>query len=171
MPIVTADILHQLSGGAGNTDPNAALGGAISSTAIVDNTTNNLFDSVSAAEALAGDTEYRGFYGKNNHGSITLAEARVFISQATSSADDEFDIGVAVEAMNVTMATIANESTAPTSVTFSRPTTYGTGLALNSTTGLTAGSSRGIWVRRTVNAAAAAATGVTGIIKIEGTTT
>lgn len=171
MSIIASEILHQLSGGGSNTDPNASLGGVISTTAIVDNATGNLFDSVSASEASSGDVEYRGFYAKNNNGTLTLGDARAYISQATTSADDELDIGIAVEGVSTTMATIANESTAPTSVTFSRPTTYAGGLQLNSTTGLAPAAYRGIWVRRTVNAAAAAATGVTAILKIEGTTT
>lgn len=171
MAITSTDILFQLSGGSANSDPNAALGGAISSVAITDNATNNLFDSVSAAEATAGDIEYRGFYVKNNHGSITWGDARIYVSQASTSADDELDIGIAVEAVSTTMATIANESTAPTSVTFSRPSTYAAGLQLNSSTGLAPAAYRGVWVRRTVNAAAAATTGDNAILKAEGTTT
>lgn len=169
MPIVSTDIQWRLSGGAANSDPNAALGGAMSSTAIADAVANNLWDDVSGAESASGDTEYRGFYVRNNHGTLTLQGAVIYISSATSSADTEFDIGVAVEAMNVQMATIANESTAPSSVTFSRPTTFAGGLQLNSATGLTSGSNRGVWIKRTVNAAAAAAAD-TGTLKVEGDT-
>ena len=171
MSIVAADILYQLSGGAANSNVNAALGGAISSVAVTDNIDNNLFDDVSAAEAAAGSVEYRGFYAKNNHGTLTLGDARAYISSPSTSTDDELDIGIAVEAVNVTMATIANETSAPTSVTFSRPSTYAAGLAINSTTGLAPAAARGIWVRRTVNSSAAAATGDAATIKVEGTTT
>jgi len=141
----------------------------MSSTAIADATNNNLFDDVSGAESATGDTEYRGFYVRNNHGTLTLQDARIYISSATSSADTEFDIAIAAEAMNVTMATIANESTAPATVSFTRPTTYAGGLQLNAATGLTAGSNRGVWIKRTVNAAAAAAAD-TGTLKVEGDT-
>jgi hypothetical protein len=169
LAIVAADIQWRLSGGAGNADPNASLGGVMSATAIVDATNDNLFDDVSGAESQAGDTEYRGFYVRNNHGTLTLQGAVIYISSLTSSADTEFDIGVAVEAMNVDMATIANESTAPSSVTFSRPTTFAAGLQLNGATGLTAGSRRGGWIKRTVNASAAAAADA-GTLKVEGDT-
>lgn len=171
MSIVAADIQFQLSGGGSNTDPNAAIGGAISSTGITDNVSNNLFDNVSSAEAATGDTEYRCWYSKNNHGTLTLGDARAYISQATTSADDEIDIGIAAAAVSATETAVANENTAPASVTFSRPTTYAGGLAINTTTGLAPAAYRGIWVRRTVNASAAAVTGDNCIVKVEGTTT
>jgi hypothetical protein len=169
MPIVTADIQWRLTGGVGNVDPNASLGGVMSTTAIVDATNDNLFDDVSGAESAAGDIEYRGFAVRNNHGSLTLQGSVIYISSLTSSADTEFDLAVAAEAMNVTMATIANESTAPATVSFTRPTTFAGGLQLNGATGLTAGSFRGVWIRRTVGAAAAAAADA-GTLKVEGDT-
>jgi hypothetical protein len=169
LPIVTGDIQWRLSGGAGNADPNASLGGIMSATAIVDATNDNLFDDVSGAESSAGDIEYRGFYVRNNHGSLTLQGSVIYISSLTSSADTEFDLAVAAEAMNVDMATIANESTAPATVSFTRPTTFAGGLQLNGATGLTSGSRRGCWIRRTINAAAAAAADA-GTLKVEGDT-
>lgn len=169
MAITATDILWPLSGGSSNTNVNASLGGALSSTGIADATNDNLFDDVSGAEATAGDVEYRGFYIKNNHGTLTLTDARIYISALTSSAGTEFDIGIAAEAVSVTMATIANESTAPTSVSFSRPTDYTGGLQLNGSTGLAPGAYRGVWIRRTVTAGAGAAAD-TGTLKVEGNT-
>ena len=60
---------------------------------------------------------------------------------------------LAVEAVNVTMATIATETTAPTSVTF-------TNAAVSSATMLSIGNIpatqfKGIWVKNVINAAAA----------------
>lgn len=169
LAIVAADIQWRLSGGAGNANVNASLGGIMSTTALADATNNNLFDDVSGAESQAGDIEYRGFYVRNNHGTLTLQDARIYISAATTSADTEFDIAVAAEAMNVDMATIADESTAPATVSFTRPTTYTGGLQLNAATGLTAGSRRGAWIRRTVSAAAVAVADA-GTLKVEGDT-
>jgi hypothetical protein len=65
---MAASIVFRLSGGAGNTDPAASLGGVMSSTAVGSNT---LFDTVSAAEALSGDTEYRCYYVKNTNATDT----------------------------------------------------------------------------------------------------
>jgi hypothetical protein len=168
--IVSTDILFVYSGGAANSSANANLGGAISTVGatggtLEDNVANDLFDDVSSAEQAAGDVEYRGIYVKNNHGTLTLQDARVYV---TSFA--ELDVGIAVEAINTTMATIANESTAPTSVTFAHPSTYSAGTAINSTTGLVAGAYRGVWVRRTIGAGAASGTRNTETLAVEGAT-
>jgi hypothetical protein len=169
MAITATDILWKLSGGAGNSNVNAALGGAMSSTQIVDASNNNLFDDVSGAESAAGDVEYRAFYIQNNHGSLTLQDARVYISAATSSTSTEFDIAPADEAITTTIETIADESTAPVGPVFSRPTTYAGGIALNGTTGLPPAAYKGIWIKRTVTAGASAAAD-TGTIRVEGDT-
>jgi hypothetical protein len=169
MPIVASDIQWRLSGGAANANVNASLGGAMSSTAIADAVNNNLFDDVSGAESTAGMTDYRGFYVRNAHATLTLQDARIYISSLTTSADTEFDLAAAAEAMNVDMATIGSETSAPSGVTFTRPTTYTGGIQLNGSTGLTASSRKGVWIRRTVNAGAAAASD-SGTIKVEGDT-
>src|SRR5262245_4328854 len=126
MPITATDILFPLSGGAANSDPNAALGGAPSST----QAGATLFDDVTGAESAAGDTEYRGVYVKNNHGSLTWQQVKVWISADTPSADTDADIALAAEAVNVNMASIANENTAPGSVTFTNAAvSFATGLS------------------------------------------
>jgi len=153
MPIVSTDLKIYLSGGAGNSDPNASIGGIISSTEVVDNTTHNLFDQVSGTESLAGDTEYRGVYLKNTHGTLTAQNTMVYISSNTGSADTTIDIALDGGATDATMETLANESTAPSGETFSAPTTYAGGLSIGS---LTAGQKKGVFIRRTVSAAAAA---------------
>ena len=134
---------------------------------IADNVANNLFDDVSGAESAAGMTDYRGFYVKNNHGSLTLQGAVVFISSDTLSTSTEIDLAIAAEAVSTTMATIASETTVPSGVTFSHPTTAATGLQLNSTTGLAAAAYRGVWARRVVTAGASAIND-TGTIKVQG---
>lgn len=169
MPIVAGDIEYRLSGGAANTSPAASLGGAMSTAGggiITSGAANNLWDDVSSAEASAGDIEYRGFYVKNNHGSITWENVVVWIDGLTSSADTEFDIALADEAVNVAMETIANESTAPSGPSFTRPTSKGTGLSIGN---IPPGQYKGIWIRRTVNALAAAAND-SGSIRCEGDT-
>jgi hypothetical protein len=170
--IASTDIEFRLSGGAANTDPNAALGGAMGTAAgalIADNVKNNLFDDVTGTEAAAGDVEYRGFYVKNNHGTLTFQGAVVYVSSDTLSTSTEIDLGIAAEAVSTAMATIANESTAPAGITFSHPTTRATGLQLNSTTGLAAAAYRGVWARRTITAGASAIND-TGTVKAEGDT-
>lgn len=150
MPIVSTDIKFRLSGGASNTDPAAALGGDKSST----DAASTIFDDVSSAEATAGDIEYRCVYVHNNHGSLTLQGAKVWIQTQTPSADTDVAIGLGSSAVNGTEQTVANEGTAPTSVTFSAPSSFAGGLTIGD---IPAGQHKAVWVRRTVNAGAAAA--------------
>lgn len=171
MPIVASDLQFRLSGGASNVDPNASLGGAISTAGgglIVTDTLHNVWDAVSGAESSTGDTEYRGIFMKNNHGSISLTGAKVWISANTTSADDTVDIALAGEGVNNTIETIANESTAPVGETFSAPSTFAGGLTVPT---LAAGQAHGLWIRRTVNAAAAAANANPYTISLQGETT
>ena len=173
MPIVSTDIELRYSGGAANTDPNAALGGAISTAGggVVDTgVDNDLFDDVSSAEASAGDTEYRGVYVKNNHATIALTDARIWHSVDDAHAGDVIDMALADEAVTTTIETIANESTAPVGPSFSHPTSFAGGLQLNSATGLIAQAYKGVWLRRVISAAAGSGS-VSNSIKVEGTTT
>lgn len=148
MAIVSTDIQYRLSGGSSNSNPAASLGGVKSSTAA-----SNYFDDVSSAEASAGDTEYRCVYVHNNHGTLSLIGAKVFIQTNTPSSDTDVAIGLGSSAINGTEQTVADESTAPTGVSFSAPTTFAGGLAIGD---LAAGAHKAVWVRRTVNAGAAA---------------
>lgn len=167
MPIVANDIKFYLSGGAGNTDVNASLGGAISTTEVTTATLHNLFDVVSSAETTSGDVEYRCIYVKNTHGTLSLTSAVAWISSNTPSTDTTADIGLGTSAVNGTEQTVADESTAPTSVTFSAPATQGAGLSIGD---IPAGQHKAIWLRRTVNAAAAAYSNDSATINVGGDT-
>lgn len=167
MPITSTDLKFHLSGGAANSDPNAALGGAISTTQIVDATVANLFDNVGSAESAAGDTEYRCFYVKNTHASLTLQAAKVYIQTNTPSADTSAEIGLGTSAVNGTEQTVANESTAPSAVTFSTAAGSGNALSIGN---IPAGQHKAIWLKRIVNAAAAAYNSDSVIIRVEGDT-
>ena len=61
MAIAASDLEFYLSGGGSNSNPNAALGGVISSSAITNASDNNLFDDVTGDEADSGETHYRCF--------------------------------------------------------------------------------------------------------------
>lgn len=150
MSIITGNFSPRLSGGASNADGNASLGG-IKSSEVVSTTTDGLFDAVSAAQASAGSIEYRCIYLHNANGTDTMTAARVWVSANTPLAGTTLDIGVGTAAVNATEQTVGNESTAPSGVSFSAPTTAGTGLALGT---LPAGQHKAIWLRRTVTAGA-----------------
>lgn len=170
MAILESDIEYRLSGGASNTDPDAALGGAMSTVGggvITTATDNNLFDDVDGTESNDGDTEYRAFFVKNNHGSLTWSNVVVWISADATGANDDPAIALAGEGINTTIEVIADESTAPVGESFTAPTTKATGLSLPN---LTAGDAHGIWVRRTITASAPAAAGSNFTIRVEGDT-
>lgn len=178
MPIASGDILYKLSttaGSAGNStaqaDPNASLGKYISTTSIVDATLSNLFDNISGDENAASTVDYRCFFVRNAHATLTWLSPVVWIS-AEVSGGASAAIGIdttaasAIGASPAQALTIADELTAPAGVSFSSPTTKGTGLALAD---LPAGYCRAIWVRRTAaNTSAKDNDGVT--IRVEGDT-
>ena len=163
MPIIASDIKYYLSGGGSNSDPAASLGGAQSSVQV---TSNDLFDDVSSAEASSGDTEYRCIYVENTHGSLTLIGAKVFIQSQTSSSDTDIAIALGGEGKNGTAETVADEGTAPSGESFSQPASYAAGLSLGD---LAPGDSYPVWIRRTVNAAAASAND-SWTIRVQGDT-
>lgn len=161
MAIASTDIDYKHSGGAANSDPAASLGGAISS---VDVTTDTLFDDVSSAEASAGDTEYRCIYVKNSHATLTLLTAKVYIQANTTG--DRIAIALGGEGKNGTAEAVANENTAPVGEVFSQPVDYAGGLSLGD---LAPGETFPVWVRRTIPAAAGAATD-TFTLRVQGET-
>jgi hypothetical protein len=140
-----------MSGGAANSDPNACLGGTMSSTTISDNTLNNLWDDVSAVEASAGDVEYRAMFIYLATTSATLSNARLWISATTSAAGDEWAITTDTAGLNssVTMSSISAEGTAPTNT--GTWVVYGTTISVGN---VTAGQGIGVWIRRSVSVGA-----------------
>jgi hypothetical protein len=164
MPIVSGDIIYRLSGGAGATTGDQALGGAKSVNAVP---AGGLFDDVSGAESASGTVEYRCIYVHNNHGSLTLQAPKIYVQTNTPSADTTIDLALGTSATNATEQTIANETTAPTGVSWvTTATNYATGVALSD---IPFGQHRAVWVRRTVNAGAAAAAD-SFTLRVEGDT-
>lgn len=152
MPIISTDIVYRLSGGASNTDVNASLGGAKSSTS-VGTGLHNLFDVVGSAEAAAGDTEYRCVYVHNNHGTLTMQSAKIWISSNTPSTDTTVEIALGSSAVNGTETSVANENTAPSGPTFSAPASEGAALSIGD---IPAGQHKAVWIKRIINTGAAA---------------
>lgn len=170
MPVTESDLEYRLSGGANNESPAASLGGAMStkSAAVIPTEElNNVFDVVLGDEAKAGDVEYRGIYIKNKHATLTLQNAVVWITQDADSADDATAIALTAKAVNEAMETTADENTAPSGPTFTAPASKGAGLSIGN---IPAGQYKGIWIRRTISAGAAAKDKVTLKIKVEGET-
>lgn len=157
MAILTTDILFKLSvttGSSGNSNPGTpagSLGKYISTTQITDASLHNLFDVISGAENAESDIEYRCFFVHNNHGSLTLQNAVVWLSAevgggaAAAIAVDDLAASPIGQA-GAQADEIADEDTAPSGESFSSPTSKGTGLSVGN---IAAGYCRAIWVRRT----------------------
>jgi hypothetical protein len=170
MPILATDIEFRYSGGAANTSALASLGGAMGTaggSAFATAVANNLFNDITGAQSAAGQVDHRAFYVKNNHATITWQSVVFWIDSLTSSADTEFDVALASEAVNVAIVqTLGSPTSVPTGVTFTRPVTKAGGLSIGN---IPATQFKGLWIRRTVNAGAAAAND-TGSIRCEGDT-
>lgn len=170
MPIASSDIVYRLTGGASNTDAAASLGGAMSTAGggvITKTGLNYLYDDVTGDESDAGDTEYRCFCVENNHGSLDWTAVKAWIATESASSDSEYAFGLDPAGKNSAATTIADEDTAPSGVTFSRPTDKASGLSLPD---LSAGDYHAIWVRRVISASASAANSDGPTLRVEGDT-
>lgn len=175
--ITSGEILWKLSttaGAAGNSNtstPSASLGKYISTTAWAGGALNDLFDDVTGAENAASTVDYRCVFIHNSNAANALQNAAVWLS-AEVAGGTSIAIGVdttaasAIGSASAQALTIASETTAPAGVTFSSPTTFGTGVSIGS---IPAGSCRAIWIRRTAsNSAALSNDGVT--LSVQGDT-
>lgn len=173
MAIVASDIQKRFSvaAAAGDTTAGTAatsLGDQVSTTQITDATLNNLFDDVSGAESAAGDVEYRCIFFLNNHATLTLESATVAIQSETAGGANiaiaTDNIAVSAKGAATAQAdVVANEQTAPTNVS-----AFGAGpLSLGN---IGPGQVKGVWVRRTVPAAAGALNPDGVVLRVTGDT-
>ena len=130
-----------------------------------------MFDDITGDENAASDVEYRCFFVHNNHATLTLKNTVIWLSaEVSGGADTAISVDTtAASAIGSTAAQakeIADEGTAPTSQTFSSPTTKGTGLAIGD---ISAGYCKAVWVQRSATDSAALSNdGVT--LRVEGDT-
>lgn len=164
MAIVAADIKFKLcnTGGAsgnlaGQADPNASLGGVVSTTEITDASLHNLFDAVSGDDNAASDLEYRAYFVHNSHGSLDWISVQMWISASVSGGAVAC---IAVDTVGTTpvgftgsqMLVIANEDTAPTGLTFTMPESKGAAINLGT---IRSGNVVGVWIKRKAQNSAA----------------
>lgn len=177
--IVAADIRWHYTTTAGaagnstaNTTPSTFLGKYAASSLWAGGAANDLFADITGAENAASQVDYAGLYIENSNAANDYVSPAVWISAETAGGAS-IAIGVdttaqsAVGSAAAQMLTIASRTTAPAGVTFTAPTTFGTGVALSTLT--KNGNGRGLWVRRTAaNTAALSGDGVT--LSIQGDT-
>lgn len=167
--IVAGDLLfkYSVAAAAGNTTAGTAatsLGDQISTTQWAGGSANDLFDDISGAENAASTVDYRCIFVHNNNGANTLENAVVYLSAevaggANIAVGADTTAASAIGSGSAQALTVANETTAPAGVTFSSPTTAGTGVALGN---IPSGQCKAFWIRRTAaNSAALSADGVT----------
>lgn len=174
MAIVATDIKKRFSvaAAAGNTTAGTAatsLGDQISTTDITDATLNNLFDDISAAENAALTSDYRCIFVLNNHATLSLTGVSYYlVSETAGGANISISLdtgGVTAKGLASAQAkTIANETTAPASQTFTSPVAAGVLTGAD----IPAGSCQAIWIKRTALGGAAQADGV--VLRVTGTT-
>jgi hypothetical protein len=177
MAIVQGDLLFKYTGAsshdASQSDPDASLGNYRASNTITSGVDNNLFDDVTGEEASSGDTEYRAVGFLNSHGSLALTSCKTWIQVDTGNGEDDISFGVEAPSNEVNgfIQTIADESTAPSAISFSDATSKATGVdcPLGSNE-VGAGEWFGIWWRRIISASASAAAAESCTIRVEGDT-
>jgi predicted phosphodiesterase len=111
-----------LSGGAANTSKAASLGGARSTAGgglMVFASPNNLFAAIPANDTVLGKVYYRCFYIRNDDGVETVKAASFFLQSGPDNPErTKMEWALGTSAINGTEQTIANETTAPTGVTW-----------------------------------------------------
>lgn len=171
MSVISTDMVLRYSvvAAAGDTTASSAaasLGDQVATNGPATSGFNTFFDDVSAAEALAGDVEYRCVFVLNNHATDTAfavkveVTAEVALGASWALALDAAAVS-AKGAATAQAATIANESTAP-----SGASAFGAGpLTIGD---LAPGQVKGVWVRRTVTASTAALASDGATLRITG---
>lgn len=143
---MAAELELRYTGGAGNADPDASLGGAASSVELEAGPLNNIFDNVTPSEASTGDTEYRAL-SLHNKGDAAAESVELYISVETGSGDSIIAIG-----KDSGTQSVPDEDTAPSApvITFDHPL-VGSKMTIPD---IPAGSAQRLWFRRTISPAA-----------------
>lgn len=178
MPIASTDILFKLSApgaSAGNAIAAGAagtsLGKYVSTTVVVDATMDNVFPDVTGDENAASNVDYQCLFIHNNHATLTLQNAVMWLASEVSGGVN-MALGAdtvapsAVGSSTAQALLIANKNTAPAGVGFSAPTTKAAGISLGS---IGPGQVKALWLRRTAtNSVAVNTDGLA--VRVEGDT-
>jgi hypothetical protein len=139
---MASSLEYRYTGGAGNTDPDASLGGTGSSEIITTPSENNIFDNINPPEIESGDrVEYRAI-DIYNDGDAAAENVQFYL---TDTPNVESTLATWYESSPG--QTIANETTEPIGASWSQPL-VGSKLSLNN---LAAAARHRIWIRRTID--------------------
>lgn len=169
--IVTTDIVWHFTttaGAAGNSTANTTvstfLGKYAASSTWAGGGTNDLYPDITGAQNAASQVDYAALAIHNNNASNAMQNTSAYLSSEVAGGASTAigaDTTAASSLTNATaqLLTIASSTTAPAGVSFSSPTTLGTGVSLGT---IPVANVKGLWVRRTAaNSAAFSADGVT----------
>jgi hypothetical protein len=112
MALSDGDIKLFYSGGVGNNDPDASLGGDISNIPL---TSTRIFDLVTSAQAAAGNVDYRCVYFNNISGDSSLYDSLVYIESQTELGAD---ITIGVESLDERQDIYVTKATSVSSGSF-----------------------------------------------------
>lgn len=176
MAITATDIHFRASttaGAAGNANAYAgagtSLGKYITNADFTDAAANNIFDDVTGDQNAASQVDYQCMFIYNANGSLAMLAPCVAWISSEVAGGTSIAIGVdttaasALGSASAQALTIANKTTAPAGVSFSAPTTKGTGVTVGA---IPSGNVKALWLRRTAaNTSAVDADGAT--IRVE----
>lgn len=162
------------AGSAGNSTANTTvstfLGKYAASSLWAGGGTNDVFADISGAENAASQVDYAGFAIENGNGANAAQNSVAYLSSEVASGASiaigaDTTASSALGSASAQMLTIANRTTAPAGVSFSSPTTAGSGVSLGN---IAVAFVKGLWVRRTAaNTAALSSDGVTLAVQVD----
>ena len=156
MPIQTSDLKFKYSGtntpgsSAAQPNPNASLGGYVSTTIWSGGVLDDLFSDITALENMNSQVDYRCIFLHNSNGTNTFLSPVVWFSANVAGGAD-VALGIdptpasIVSSSGAQAVVIATGTTAPAGVSFRTPTSYATGIGLSD---LLSNFVVGIWVQR-----------------------
>lgn len=162
------------AGAAGNSTANTTVGTFLgkyaASSLWAGGGTNDLFADITGAQNAASQVDYAGLAIENGNAANAAQNSVAYLSSevaggASTAIGADTTAASALGSATAQLVTIANNTTAPAGVTFTSPTTAGTGIALGS---IPVANVKGLWVRRTAaNTAALSGDGVTLAVQVD----
>ncbi len=132
--------------------PGLSLGRYVSTTVWAGGVLHDLFAAVSGADNLAGKIEYRCLFIVNKHATLTWTGPVIWFSTDTQAGSAEIAMGLDPTGASALTSTaeqaraVANATSAPAGVGFSKPLSQGAGLVLGD---IPPGYCKAFWLRRT----------------------
>lgn len=132
---------------------NLPVGNQTDADIAITNNKNAVFDDIIKSESFAGDNEYRALYVKNESTVDTAFDVLLWIQAQPVGADTlqiMIDPAGAGDGVTTGVAqTVVDENTAPSTGTFSTPSSEATAISLGQ---LTSGQVAAFWIKRTIPA-------------------